>query len=160
MNEKNCIMEVKKEGFFEKIKVKATITNEEWLKEVVEIVNTAIRFYSINESNIEMIQVERQENNNVRITIEYRKVTVSSLTSSKDMREQIIAVLGAMDYTGDKIKHISHEKHAVNGAEPAWYVKIGSDYDADESLSQRDEEISLNRILNKMFNERVVVSFE
>ena len=140
--------------FFEKMIIEQKVKSSAFVNDVYNTIEIATRLNCISESSIEAVYIEKIKEDEVKITIEYRKVSISSLTKSEDMKDKIIAVLKYLEYSEDDIKFVSKHQRVFD-VEPAWYVEMRNSYDPDETLSQRGEENSMSKLLSKIFKQKV-----
>lgn len=152
-------VELEEGCFFEKIIITAKIKGCDFLKESFSTVEAVTDLSSIFEPRIEDIHIEKIKEDEVKITIEYQKVSISSLTESEDMKDKIIAVLKYLEYSEDDIKSVLFYQKYIN-SEEAWYVEVRNSYDPDESLSQQSEENYMSKLLSKIFKQPVFFSID
>lgn len=145
-------VKVEEGRFFAKMFIEQNLKTSSYLKDVYDTIEIATRLNCISESCIEDVHIERIKEDKAKITIEYRRVLVSDLTESEDMKDKIIAVLKYLEYSEADIKSVSE----INSL--TWHVVIRDTYDPDESFSKRDEETSLQKLLWKIFKQPVLVS--
>jgi len=138
--------------FFEKMFIEKKVKPSAFVNDAYNTIEIATRLNCISESSIEAVYIEKIKEDKVKITIEYRKVSVSDLTESEDMKDKIIAVLKYLKYSEDDVKSVSE----INSL--TWHVIIRDTYDPDESFSKRDEEKSLQKLLWKIFDQIILVT--
>ena len=145
---------VEEGSFFAKMFIEQKLKTSSYLKDVYNTIELATRLNCISESRIEDVHIEKTKEDEAKITIEYRKVSVSDLTESEDMKDKIIGVLKYLEYSEADIKSVSFYQKYVN-SEAAWYVEIWNSYDPDETMSQHSEEIGMSKLLSKIFKQPV-----
>ena len=154
MSSSELKVRVEEGRFFEKMIVEQKVKSNAFVNDAYNTIEIATRLNCISESSIEDVHIEKIKEDVVKVTIEYRKVLISDLTKSEDMKDKIIAVLKYLEYSEDDIEFVS-KCQRVFDIEPTWYVKMRNSYNPDEIMSQRNEENATSKLLSKIFKQKV-----
>ena len=149
----------KDDGIFATIVIEYS-TKFNWFSEMSSAIRNVLDRRSIEQKDVTNINITIKDEK-VEIKLTYTKFDLFAITKGKSEKEQIIAVLGELGYSNEKIRKVEYEKEWPKCDElnnKIWKVEIDEHFDQDETFSQCSYEISMSQKISEALGFRVSVS--
>ena len=145
------------DSFYRTLILTVQFEQTNFIANLFEFVQNFISDHSINESSINTVHVSKEFDGSMRISIEYCIIDLSSISSSDNVKAQIIAILNLLGYSEERIKSVLSQKLWNDPNQFSWSVEIYDD-SSNYLYSKRDYEQSISNLLKKTLNIFVNVS--